>query len=394
MQGLPAWRGESKLEPTARRRWVDAVEAFAAASKVSAGLTATRVKHVRRFALWVAVDPWHVTSEHVEAWHESITALARTTQTVMRGAVAAFYRWGVSSGRCVTDPTLGLTHKALRLGVPPAWEDPIVGYERYLWSQGASPNTIRSWVEHLRSIARAFPSTPPFEVTTDDLYEWMAGQRWARETRRGRKTLLRSFYRWAIDTDRTAVDPTQRMPKVKAGDPVARPATDAEYAAALAAAGRWELALRLAAELGMRRGEVAVVHSTDLVDDSAGTAWLTVHGKGAKVRRIPVPVSLASALRGAPAGYLFPGRIVDKQAPGAWGGHVSPRYLGRQIAELLPPGVTMHALRHRFATRAYNVNRDVFTVQRLLGHASPATTQRYVQVADATMRALVETVNS
>jgi site-specific recombinase XerD len=34
----------------------------------------------------------------------------------------------------------------------------------------------------------------------------------------------------------------------------------------------------------------------------------------------------------------------------------------------------------------------VFTVQRLLGHASPATTQRYVQTSDATMRGLVDAV--
>lgn len=57
-----------------------------------------------------------------------------------------------------------------------------------------------------------------------------------------------------------------------------------------------------------------------------------------------------------------------------------------------PSGVTMHALRHVFATRTYNVNRDVLAVQRLLGHASAANTQRYVQVSDESMRALVEAV--
>jgi len=50
----------------------------------------------------------------------------------------------------------------------------------------------------------------------------------------------------------------------------------------------------------------------------------------------------------------------------------------------------MHALRHAFATRTYNVNRDVFAVQQLLGHSSAATTQRYVQVSDDSLRALVE----
>ncbi|WP_292702628.1 tyrosine-type recombinase/integrase, partial [Microbacterium sp. 69-10] len=60
------------------------------------------------------------------------------------------------------------------------------------------------------------------------------------------------------------------------------------------------------------------------------------------------------------------------------------------VSRLLPPGVTMHALRHAFATRTYNVNRDVFAVQQLLGHSSAATTQRYVQVSDDSLRALVE----
>lgn len=49
----------------------------------------------------------------------------------------------------------------------------------------------------------------------------------------------------------------------------------------------------------------------------------------------------------------------------------------------------MHALRHRFATRVYNVDRDVFAVQILLGHSSPATTQRYVQINDTALRRLV-----
>lgn len=387
------WRGSDSLDETTRRRWLDGIEAFGASAKTSPKLTATRVKHVRRFALWVKVDPWHVTSEHVSAWHDCLSDLAPSTQTTMRGAVAAFYRWGYAAGRSHVDPTQGLTHKALRLGVPDAWEDPLIAYERFLWSQGMSPATIRSWVEQLRTIARGFPSTAPFEVTTDDLFEWMAGQRWARETRRGRRTVLRSFYAWACDTERVDQNPARKIPKVKGGEPVARPATDAEYAAALATSGRWELALRLAAELGMRRGEVAVVHTSDLEEDECGMT-LTVHGKGSKVRRLPVPPRLALTLRGCAEGYLFPGRIVDKQAPKSWGGHVSARYLGREIAEILPRGVTMHALRHRFATNAYNLDRDVFTVQRVLGHASPATTQRYVKVSDATMRALVDRVNA
>jgi len=106
-----------------------------------------------------------------------------------------------------------------------------------------------------------------------------------------------------------------------------------------------------------------------------------------------VPASLAAAVRAQGPGYVFPGQVVDRHAHTRTEGHLSARYVGKQLAAVLPGDVTMHMLRHRFATKAYNVNRDVFTVQRLLGHASPATTQRYVQVADARMRELVEAVS-
>ena len=96
-----------------------------------------------------------------------------------------------------------------------------------------------------------------------------------------------------------------------------------------------------------------------------------------------MPDNLAMLLRRQPEGWLFPGN---------YNGHLSPRYVGTLISRLLPAGVTMHALRHRFATRAYSVNRDVFAVQQLLGHASPATTRRYVQLQDSVMRQLVEAV--
>lgn len=98
---------------------------------------------------------------------------------------------------------------------------------------------------------------------------------------------------------------------------------------------------------------------------------LRVQGKGGRVRVLPMSDGLAARVRAeAGAGYLFPGAI---------GGHVSPDWVGRLVGRSLPQGWSMHSLRHRFATVAYHHDRDLLTVQGLLGHASPATTQRYVR---------------
>jgi putative tyrosine recombinase len=145
---------------------------------------------------------------------------------------------------------------------------------------------------------------------------------------------------------------------------------------------RVRLAVRLASELGLRRGEVARVRGSDLVRDLRGWS-LIVHGKGGKARIVPIAADLALEVDRRGPGWLF---------PGADAGHVSPEWIGRLVGRALPAGVTMHALRHRFATRAYERTGDLVAVQRILGHESPQTTLRYLAIADETLRAVVEAV--
>lgn len=224
----------------------------------------------------------------------------------------------------------------------------------------------------------------PWEVTTADLMDWTGGRSWARETRRGVRASLRSFYAWALSAGKVPESPAAGLPRVKPAVPAPRPASDAALDAALRAAGpRERLMLRLAAEAGLRRAEVAQVHERDLFEDLAGWS-LVVHGKGSRERVVPLSRGLALAVRtqlhDVGGGWVFPGDD---------GGHLSPRWVGKIITRLLPGDVTMHALRHRFATRAYAVDRDLVTVQTLLGHASPVTTRVYVQVPDDALRRTV-----
>jgi integrase/recombinase XerC len=67
----------------------------------------------------------------------------------------------------------------------------------------------------------------------------------------------------------------------------------------------------------------------------------------------------------------------------------SARRIAEVICECLPDGWTTHTLRHRFATAAYAVDRDLFAVQQLMGHQRPETTSRYVAVPDGALAAAV-----
>ena len=80
-------------------------------------------------------------------------------------------------------------------------------------------------------------------------------------------------------------------------------------------------------------------------------------------------------------GYLFP----STQHPGP----ITAVRMGEIVGGCLPPGWTCHTLRHRFATAAYAVERDLRAVQDLLGHAKPETTAIYAAVPEGALRSAV-----
>ena len=270
--------------------------------------------------------------------------------------------------------------------VPLQWQTLIATFLQHLRAIGRPDTTITTRRQQLERLARAI-NTSPESVCFNDLIEYHAAQTWALETRRGHRNAAVQFFSWAHATGQLPTNPAADMPIVPSSVPAPRPAPDRAVAAALASPSpRVRLMLRLACELGLRRAEVAQVRTTD-IEDGIGGALLRVHGKGGKVRVIPIADDLALVVEagarghtpGAPAtGWLFPG---DDN------GHLSPRWVGTLCADALPGGWTMHTLRHRFATRAYRGSRNLRAVQTLLGHTSVATTQRYTAVDEDEVRA-------
>lgn len=270
--------------------------------------------------------------------------------------------------------------------VPAGWAEELAAWRTTLKAEGLSPGTVRTRCEHVERLARVAGGVPG-DVSGEWLLGWVAGQSWAPETRRSHYASFRRFYGWRVRSGRGTTSPAGELPKVAPDPPAPRPAPEHSYRLALRDAGaRERLMLRLGAEAGLRRAEIAQVHGRDLVDDMLGVS-LVVHGKGRRRRVVPLSGSLASELvawiAGQGGGHAFPGGVE---------GHLSARHVGKLMAALLPGDLTAHTLRHRFASRAYAVDHDIVTTSKLLGHASIATTQRYVAVLDEAGRALVEAI--
>lgn len=272
--------------------------------------------------------------------------------------------------------------------LPQAWEALVDAYCAAEAGAGRSAATIATRRAHLAHLARGL-RVGPGNVDTERLLAWLGRQAWGLETRRGYRSTLRSFFAWAHRAGRITVDPAAGLPVMRAARPSPRPAPDDAWQTALAAADpRVRLMLRLAAEAGLRRAEIARVHVGDLTV-AAGGAQLRVRGKGAKVRVLPISDDLALLIAAGAAGHSpeMAAYGTGWLFPGDDGGHLSPRWAGRLIASALPDHWTAHCLRHRFATRAYRGSRNLRAVQTLLGHSSVATTERYTAVDDDEIRA-------
>lgn len=139
------------------------------------------------------------------------------------------------------------------------------------------------------------------------------------------------------------------------------------------------LLIMLCGKLGLRVSEAVAVKSTDF--DPIKRA-LTVFGKGAKYRVLPVPDDVFDAIT-AQIEALEGGR--ERLVPFA---NSTARTHVRNIAASVGmEGVASHDLRATFATDMYERTKNILVVQQWLGHSSPETTRRYVEVSLDDMRA-------
>lgn len=282
--------------------------------------------------------------------------------------------------------------------LPEGWATAISGWVNLLRASGRSRRTIRTRRGHIESVARILQTRHPSEATLAHLVVVLSREDWSQEHRRGTRTSLIQFYDYCVKFGMAQHNPASELPPVPESPPQPRPAPEWMVDDALAAAGpREKMMVRLACEAGLRREEIAKVGPNDVIWNGDGHS-LIVHGKGGKQRTIPINKRLAEDIQRGPhpwipdgvdTGYLFPS--LDR-----WGNVIAKRLtadrVGRLVSELMPKGWSAHKLRHRYATKGFAGTKNLRAVQVALGHASVATTQRYVAASESDVRAVAEAV--
>ena len=147
-----------------------------------------------------------------------------------------------------------------------------------------------------------------------------------------------------------------------------------------------QTALSVAYGAGLRASEVVRLKTIDI--DSDRMVIRVEQGKGARDRTALLSPALLQQLRT----WYRHARSKQQVRPGGWlfrgqgGKHLSARQLNRLFHQAVDAAgierrVSLHSLRHSFATHLLEKNTDIRVIQTLLGHKKLETTARYSHVA-------------
>ena len=273
----------------------------------------------------------------------------------------------------------------------PVFEKPVSDLRRRMLEDMAvrrfGEKTQADYIRHVENFVK-FLGRSPETATGEDLrrYQVFQVERGVQPPSMNSSTVaLRFFFTFTLGRGNlgqqlTRVDYPRKLPRVLSPDDVAR-----LLEAAPGPGLKYKAALSVAYGAGLRAMEVANLKVSDI--DSKQMIIRVEQGKGGKDRNVMLSPSLLDLLRtwwraARPRGWLFPGR--DPAQP------MTTRQLNRachaaaQMAEI-KKRVSLHTLRHSFATHLLEQNIDVRVIQVLLGHAKLDTTALYTRVATKTI---------
>lgn len=217
-------------------------------------------------------------------------------------------------------------------------------------------------------------------------------------TQAGHLTGLRFLFQWLVKTGNLLADPTLHLSRPRLPKSLPRSVKAKELARLIEGLPLTPMGLRDRAMVellygtGMRRAELAQLSLKDL-DLEQGTILIR-QGKGRKDRVVPVGRKAKEAIHD----YLDLSRArllrggTDRLFVGNGGRPMTSEYLSSRIQTLGARAglkLTPHMLRHSCATHLLKGRADIRHIQRLLGHQSLQTTERYTRVEVSDLRKVI-----
>lgn len=254
--------------------------------------------------------------------------------------------------------------------------------------QGKRPKTVEAYGRAVRRVATHFERCPD-KLSAKELKAYFSAlvdsHSWS--TVKVDRNGLQFFYRHVLEREWDWVH-ILKPPKVRSLPDIL---SVSEVAQLLKATRRlrFRIFFLTTYSLGLRLGETLALEIGDI---DAGAARVHVrHAKGGKDRFVLLPALTLRALRALWRHHRHP-RLLFPSPQGDIAQATAPmdrasvqRALKATLAECgIHRKLSVHSLRHSYATHLLEAGVDLREIQTLLGHASPATTARYTQLTALT----------
>ncbi len=263
-----------------------------------------------------------------------------------------------------------------------------------------SPNTQSGYIRAVKKLT-LYLGHSPASASAEELRRFqlhLVGKGISSITLNSTITALRFFFQTTVGRDdvmlkMSTVPVPRKLPVVLARQEVTR---------LIDAAGnpKYRAALSVAYGAGLRVSEVVALKINDI--DSTRMTLRVEQGKGHKDRYAMLSPVLLEQLRTwwhfahiqglmLEGGWLFPGQNPIN--------HLTARQLNRACKSAaldaeIDKRVSMHTLRHSFATHLLEAKVDIRVIQILLGHKKLETTALYAQVATDLLREVISPLDT
>jgi site-specific recombinase XerD len=257
----------------------------------------------------------------------------------------------------------------------------ITKMETELRSRKYSPKTRAAYAHYNKALCRFLQKTPE-DVTPEDIKKYLSHQEKEKDLSSSSMNLALSSFKFFYNhVLKNNVAGKQSRPRQDRKLPVVL--SRAEIKTLLAAKGniKHRLLLMLVYSAGLRVSEAVSLKQEDV--DLRRRLIRIVSGKGRKDRYTLLSEQAIQVMKNYQAAYetetwLFPGSRPDRHLSIRSAQHIFETALRNAK---IGKDVSIHSLRHAFATHLLEDGTDIRYIQELLGHNSVKTTQRYTHVA-------------
>ena len=279
-------------------------------------------------------------------------------------------------------------------------------FARYNYAKGLSLKTIKWYDFNLKKFKQFLDGQELYAASAEQVKGYilfLTDQGYSKDSIKGAITTLRVYYNFLMDNHIITINPTQGLTKPKSGKKIIYSLTPEEMTDIMNVyAGRTDTFLNcrngtilsILFATGIRKSELLSIKHADILDDFTS---LKIHGKGDKERIVPISKSLRNQLK------YYLKRLLKYQNENnikpiqniminVKGEPLTESGVNRIFNELKhlkrswSTRVSAHTIRHTFALYYLRNGGDVFSLQRIMGHADLSTTKIYIELARTDLR--------